>query len=125
MDRLSNVTLARLPTGIAKPTYDRTGLATGIVHLGLGAFHRAHQAVYTDALLASDPRWGILGVSLRSPETQDALQPQDGLYCVSAADGQHVSHRVIGALAGTMVAPEDPAGLIARLADPAVRIVSH
>src|ERR1700746_2527432 len=101
MDRLSNTTLARLRAGIAKPAYDRATIATGIVHLGLGAFHRANQAVYNDALLASDPRWGILGVSLRSPDTRDALQPQDGLYCVSAADGQYVSHRVIGALAGT------------------------
>jgi fructuronate reductase len=124
MDRLSNTTLARLPAGIAKPAYDRAAIASGIVHLGLGAFHRAHQAVYTDEILASDPRWGILGVSLRSPDTRDALGPQDGLYCVSAADGRHVSNRIIGALTGTMVAPENPAGLIARLADPVVRIVS-
>jgi fructuronate reductase len=124
MDRLCNATLARLPAGIVTPAYDRTTLATGIIHLGLGAFQRAHQAVYTDALLASDPRWGILGVSLRSPETRDALAPQDGLYCVATMDGRGASHRVIGALTGMVVAPEDPSALVARLADPALRIVS-
>jgi len=124
MDRLCNATLARLAAGVSKPAYDRTTLATGIVHLGLGAFQRAHQAVYTDTLLASDPRWGILGVSLRSPETRDALAPQDGLYCVETMDDRGARHRVIGALTGQAVAPENPAALIARLADPAVRIVS-
>jgi fructuronate reductase len=124
MDRLCNATFARLPASIARPTFDRTTIATGIVHLGLGAFQRAHQAAYTDTLLASDPRWGILGVSLRSAETRDALAPQDGLYCVATMDGRGASHRVIGALTGALVAPEDPAGLVARLADPAVGIVS-
>ena len=124
MDRLSSATLHRLPAGIIKPDYDRATIATGIVHLGLGAFHRGHQAVYTDALLKDDPRWGILGVSLRSPDTRDALQPQDGLYSVTASDGNGHERRVIGALTSLTVAPEDPAGLLARLADPTVRIVS-
>ncbi|CCD96282.1 putative mannitol dehydrogenase family protein [Bradyrhizobium sp. ORS 375] len=124
MDRLSPSTLDRLSAGILKPNYDRTAVATGIIHLGLGAFHRGHQAVYTDALLRDDPRWGILGVSLRSPDTRDALQPQRGLYSVTASDGTGDQRRVIGALTGLAVAPEDPAGLLARLADPAVRIVS-
>ena len=124
MDRLCNATLGRLPLSIQRPGYDRSAITTGIVHLGLGAFHRAHQAAYTDTLLADDPRWGILGVSLRSADTRDALVPQDALYSVSAADGDSIQRRVIGALTGIMVAPEDPAALIARLADPAVRIVS-
>ena len=124
MDRLSNSTLDRLPKSIRKPGYDRSAIVTGIVHLGLGAFHRAHQAAYTDTLLADDPGWGILGVSLRSADTRGALVRQDALYSVSAADGGNIKRRVVGALTGIMVAPEDPAGLIARLADPAVRIVS-
>src|SRR5580700_11516817 len=98
MDRLSNATLDRLPLSVQKPAYDRAAIATGIVHLGLGAFHRAHQAVYTDTLLADDPRWGILGVSLRSADTRDALQCQDALYTVSASDGGNVQRRVVGAL---------------------------
>ena len=105
MDRLSNATLNRLPKSIQKPDYDRSAIATGIVHLGLGAFHRAHQAAYTDTLLADDPRWGILGVSLRSADTRDALQPQDALYSISVADGGNIKRRVVGALTGIMVAP--------------------
>ena len=58
-------------------------VTTGIVHLGVGAFHRAHQAVYTDDVLARDPSWGIVAASLRSPDTYDALEPQDGLYTLS------------------------------------------
>ncbi|HLZ05296.1 MAG TPA: mannitol dehydrogenase family protein [Bradyrhizobium sp.] len=124
MNRLCNAALSRLPALIERPAYDRTRMTTGIVHLGIGAFQRAHQAVYTDALLADDPSWGILGVSLRSPDTRDALAPQDGLYSVSATDDRGTGCRVIGALTGLIVAPEDPALLGERLADPAVRIVS-
>lgn len=124
MDRLSEATLDRLPASVERPAYDREILLSGIVHLGIGAFHRAHQAVYTDALLADDPTWGILGVSLRSTDTRDALVPQDGLYTVATVDGSGARHRVIGASTGVIVGPEDPAGLVARLADRHVRIVS-
>ncbi len=122
--RLSRATLDHLPAAVARPGYDPSTLATGIVHLGIGAFHRAHQAVYTDALLAEDPSWGILGVSLRSTDTRDALAPQDGLYSVSAVDGSGAARRVVGASTGLVVAPEDPTLVPARLADPGVRIVS-
>lgn len=122
--RLSNATLADLPAGIRRPAYDRATLETGIIHLGIGAFHRAHQAVYTDSLLADDPSWGILGVSLRSSDTRDALAPQDGLFTVSAVDGDSTERRVIGSSTGIVVAPEDPAGLVARLADPKTKIVT-
>ena len=82
--RLSNAALASLATRAAGevvvPAYDRASLAPGIVHLGLGAFHRAHQAVYTEhALRAGDHRWGIVGVSLRRADTSEALTPQDHL----------------------------------------------
>ncbi len=124
MQRLSNATLSALPADIERPGYDRAALSTGIVHLGIGAFHRAHQAVYTDTLLKDDPRWGILGVSLRSPDTRDALGPQDGLYSVSAVDGTGAKRRIIGASTGLIVASEDPTDLQRRLSDPGVRIVS-
>lgn len=124
MMRLSRSTLDRLPREVERPSYDPTRVTTGIVHLGIGAFHRAHQAVYTDALLAEDPSWGILGVSLRSTDTRDALAAQDGLYSVSSVDGSGARRRVIGASTGVLVAPEDPALVLRRLSDPAVRIVS-
>jgi len=89
---LSLATLDALPAAVERPRYDRTRVRCGIVHLGLGAFHRAHQAVYTEQVLASgDLGWGIIGASLRSPATRDALAPQDGLYTVSvgAVSAQH------------------------------------
>ncbi|RYI85965.1 MAG: mannitol dehydrogenase family protein, partial [Acetobacteraceae bacterium] len=88
MERLSPGTLDRLPAGVLRPGYDRAALGRGLVHLGVGAFHRAHQAVYTDAVLAAgDTRWGITAASLRSADTRDALAPQDGLYTFAIRDG--------------------------------------
>jgi fructuronate reductase len=110
MDRLCNSTLDRLPASVDRFTFDRGAVTTGIVHLGIGAFHRGHKAVYTDAVLARDPSWGILGVSLRSTDTRDALAPQDGLYTVSAVDGSGARRRVIGASTGVLVAPENQIG---------------
>ena len=84
MRRLSAATLAELPEDVARPRYDRGALATGIVHLGVGAFQRAHQATYTEgALNAGDLRWGIVGASLRSPAVRDQLAPQDWLYALA------------------------------------------
>src|SRR5688572_18579774 len=96
--RLSEASL-QLATNVNKPGYDRGKVRVGIVHLGIGAFHRAHQAVYTDSALAGgDNRWGILGVSLRSSDTRDALEPQEGLYTVASRDGGGDSFRVIGSI---------------------------
>ena len=79
--RLTPATLRELPGDIARPVYDRARLPVGIVHLGLGAFHRAHQAVYTDdALAEASGPFGICGVSLRSAGVRDRLAPQEGLY---------------------------------------------
>ncbi|CAN7332006.1 mannitol dehydrogenase family protein [Rhizobium sp. LjRoot98] len=124
MTRLSNQTLPDLPAAIVKPGYDRAKVSIGIVHLGIGAFHRAHQAVFTDDVLARDPSWGICGVSLRSAETRDALTPQDGLYTLKVQDGEGETLRIIGSVLETLVAPEDPQAVLQRMADPATRIVS-
>lgn len=123
--RLSDATLGALPGVVARPRYDRGSVAPGIVHLGLGAFHRAHQAVATEAALDAGARdWGIVAASLRSPGTRDALAPQDGLYTVATRESDDESLRVIGALRGLHVAPEDPAALLAVMADPRIRIAS-
>ena len=123
--RLSNKSLAGLSSQVVRPTYDRANIQTGLVHLGLGAFHRAHQAVYTEqALNAGDHRWGIAGASLRAADTRDALAPQDGLYTVAVRDTDHTDYQVVGALKSLHVAPEDPAALIKTMAQDSVKIVS-
>ncbi|ANN73051.1 mannitol dehydrogenase family protein [Bordetella bronchialis] len=97
----------------------------GIVHLGLGNFHRAHQAMYTeDAMLAAGGDWGICGVSLRRPDTRDALAPQDCLYSVLVRDARGERVRVVRSLRRVLVAAEAPDEVLAALRDPAVRIVT-
>jgi fructuronate reductase len=99
--------------------------AIGIVHLGLGNFHRAHQAIYTElAMLAAGGEWGICGVSMRDPAMQVALAPQDNLYAVltSDRDGQHV--QIVRAVRKVLVAPRQQAEVLAQMRDPRVRIVS-
>ena len=125
MSRLSDATLSALPTDVAVPGYDRAQVKTGVVHLGIGAFHRAHQAVvFDDALKGGDLRWGVLGASLRSPGVRDQLNPQDGLYTLVVRDGSDEHRRVIGAGRGVLVGPEGPAALVAAMADVDVHIVT-
>lgn len=123
--RLSDSTIGTVQPGTALPGYDRATLQTGIVHLGLGAFVRAHHATYTDDLLGIEPGpWGIAGVSLKRPDQRDRLAPQDCLYTTLQRDGTRITARIVGCVRAAIVAPEDPAGLVARMADPACRIVS-
>src|SRR3954470_8578068 len=123
--RLSLSALDQLPTEVARPAYDVGAVRIGIVHLGIGAFHRAHQAVYVDdRLAAGELDWAICGASLRSPETADALGPQDELYTVAIRSGSDERLRVIGSVRRLLVAPQNPAALLDAMTDPAVRIVS-
>ena len=124
MTRLSPAALDVLPAAVARPCYDRSAVATGIVHLGVGAFHRAHQAAYTEALLAAgDTRWGITAASLRSTGTRDALAPQDGLYTLNIR-GDEDRFAVIGSIQRVLVAPETPHALLDAMCAPATAIVS-
>jgi fructuronate reductase len=123
--RLSNASLDLLPGNVRRPGYDRARVTPGIVHLGVGAFHRAHQAVVIDDLLAGGATdWGIVGANLRNSDTRDALAPQDCLYAVAVRSGAGAEHRVVGSILETEVATANPGHLIARMADPATRIVS-
>ncbi|VTU46135.1 Mannitol 2-dehydrogenase (plasmid) [Variovorax sp. SRS16] len=123
--RLSASSLLFAHDAVARPGYERTRLQRGIVHLGLGAFHRAHQALYTDAVIAQgDLRWGILGVSLRDPRVSDVLARQDTLYSVTARHGDEARMRVVGALRGALFAPRDLGQVMAAIADPSVSIVT-
>jgi fructuronate reductase len=104
--RLTPAALDQLPGEVARPAYDRARLPVGIVHLGLGAFHRAHQAVYTeDALAEASGPFGICGVSLRSAAVRDHLAPQEGLYTVAEQSATGARLRVIGCLREILSAP--------------------
>ena len=113
----------------AWPAYDSRDIRTGIVHLGLGNFHRAHQAVYTDAVLARDPRWGICGVSLKSRGVVDALRAQDHLYSVVAKSGEGtgcdgITARIIGSVREALCGADEMAQVIARIGAVDTRIVT-
>ncbi|AOO83939.1 mannitol dehydrogenase family protein [Bosea vaviloviae] len=123
--RLSTSALASLPATLRRPAYDREKLKPGIVHLGLGAFARAHLADYTEDALERDfAAWGIIGASLQRPDQRDRLKPQDGLYTFLKRAPAGPELRVIGSVLDVLVAPENPATLIARMASAETRIVS-
>jgi fructuronate reductase len=124
MEPLSLATLRSVPDGVARPRYDVAATPVGIVHLGLGAFHRAHQAIYTDAVLERDPRWGICGVSLKTPHATRALAAQDGLYSALEKDQTGTRARIVGALREALFLGTDRARVLARCADPKVQVVT-
>jgi fructuronate reductase len=113
--RLTSATLDALPASVRHPDYDRARLQPGIVHLGIGAFHRAHQAVFTeDAIMKRGGNWGIIGASLQRPDVPDALAAQDCLYTVETLD-KAASYRVMGMLQQALFAPRDAGALKAAL----------
>lgn len=123
--RLSSRNFLAEAAGLERFTYDRDKQAVGIVHLGLGAFHRAHQAVYTDlAMSEGDRDWAICGVSLRSPSARDQLMPQDGLYSVTARESRGQQTRIIGAIKSVLVSRDDSLPAIDALAAADTKIVT-
>lgn len=129
MTSLTNAALTSLDPQVARPDYDRSALTAGIVHIGVGGFHRAHQAMYLDELMRAGHAhdWAICGLGLMPGDRRmrDALTSQDGLYTlvVKQPDGS-TEARVIGSIVDYVYAPDDPEVALARMADPAVRIVS-
>lgn len=128
---LSARTLSALPAKVVIPGYDRAKVRAGIAHIGIGNFHRSHQALYIDRCLHFDGQqdWGIFGIGIRdgadAMQKTLALQGQDTLYTLTeyAPDGS-TSVRVIGSIVDYLHAPENPERALALLADPAIRIVS-
>lgn len=100
IDRLSLSTLAAISDSATGPTVDPDALSIGIVHFGIGAFHRSHQAVFTEdaAALTGDTRWGILGVTGRTDKVAAQLRPQDCLYGVLQKGADATSLRIIGSV---------------------------
>lgn len=116
---------ANVGPDIERPAYTSQDHATGIVHIGVGAFHKAHQALYTDTALAKrGGDWRILGVSLRSPEAAHALNPQNGRYVLITRDQSGDTARLVASIDRVLVAPDDPDAVIAAIADPGTRIVT-
>lgn len=123
--RLSNANLDELPSHVARPSYQRTLRGHGIVHFGIGAFHRAHMAWYTDlAMDAGEQDWAITGVSLRSADVAAQLNPQDGLYTLTqkSVDGEAI--RVIGSVKNVLVAAHDRDAVVNVLTAPETQIAS-
>lgn len=127
--QLNQRNLDQLPDAIARPTYDRSNRVAGIVHVGVGGFHRSHEAYYTDQLLAADDAaaWGICGVGLRAADRKMAtvLREQDFLYTliVKHPDGK-IENRVIGSLVDFLIGCDDPTAVIDKMASPETKIVS-
>jgi fructuronate reductase len=122
--RLNLAALPRLPLGVRRPDYDFLNLSIGMVHLGIGAFHRAHQAVYTEeAIHRRGGEWGILGVALRHPEVPNALAAQDQLYCVETL-GTESDYRVIAAVRASLSAPTQRSQVLSALSSGRTHVIS-
>jgi mannitol 2-dehydrogenase len=129
MNRLSNSVLHELPPTVVRPNYDRTKLTAGILHFGVGAFHRSHQALTIDRLMEQGKAqdWAIIGVGLLPSDSRmrDALITQDCLYTLITkhASGKF-DYQVIGSIIDYIFAPDESEKLLAKLVDPAIKIVS-
>jgi mannitol 2-dehydrogenase len=124
---LSAATLKQLAADVQVPSYDRRGLPSAIVHMSVGGFHRAHQAVYLDDLLGGGERgWGICGVGLlpQDERMRDALRAQDCLYTVVERSAAGDRARVVGSMVEYLFAPGEREAVLERMAAPACRIVS-
>lgn len=123
--RLREATLATLRPELARPAYSRSAQAVGIVHFGIGAFHRAHQAAFTDAAMnAGECDWAITGVSLRSAAVAQQLDPQDGLYTVVERSAAGMAAALIGAVRNVLVASAEPGAVVAAIAAASTQIAS-
>ena len=126
---LCQETLSSISSAVQLPTYDRAALIVGIVHFGVGGFHRAHQAMYTDRLMNQGEAhdWGICGVGVTPADIamKQALDVQDGLYTlvIKHADGT-LEPRVIGSIVRYLYAPDDPEAVLEMMANEQTRIVS-
>jgi fructuronate reductase len=121
--RLSSA--ATLPPSVRQPGFDRNELRPGILHFGLGAFHRAHQGIYTQRALQREfGPWGIVAVNLRSPEPVDALAAQDGLYSITVRDSDGDTSEVVGVTVDWLCAASDRDHVLAYLASPYIHVVT-
>ena len=124
-ERLCEAMLSRVPADVKKPAYNRSALSAGVVHVGLGAFHRAHQApVFEKLIEQGDMSWGVAGASLRSAAIGDTLAAQDGLFSLFIEEDERRSASIIGTTLEVIVARKDPNRLIEAIASPTTQIVT-
>ena len=122
---LSTASLVDLPSRVATPNYDRAALVPSVVHIGVGGFHRAHQAVYFDDLARQGEHgWGLTGVGLRSTQIGDVLSAQDGLYLVVERHSCEDTARLVGVMGQYLFGPEDPEAVLGVLTDDRTRLVT-
>src|SRR4051812_49583674 len=107
--RLTDSNLTDLPPGVEGPGYDRSAVRPAVVHIGVGGFHRAHQALYFDELATmGEIGWGVVGVGLRRPDMGHVLSAQDGLFTVVERGPDGDRARIVGSLVDYHYAPDDP-----------------
>ncbi|SFQ11096.1 fructuronate reductase [Mesorhizobium sp. NFR06] len=124
-DSLGPALLGRLPPEVGKPAYDRAALKPGIAHIGVGAFHRCHQAEYTDDLLASRfDRWGLIGINIRPPLLSQSLGRQDGLYTRLIRQNDEVEARIIGSIVRVVDSQDSAAPALDVLASSDIEMVT-
>lgn len=127
--RLNQENLSRLPSGIRVPEYDRRQVKAGIIHIGVGAFHRSHQAYYTDLILRDNKNsnWGICGIALLESDRPNytALTAQDGLYTLTVANPDGSSDTMVpGSLIEYLFAPDNPGAVFEKIAHPDIKIIT-
>ena len=127
--KLNEKNLLFLPGQVAIPGYERSKIKAGIAHIGVGAFHRSHEAVYTDKVLhhKGNNGWGICGIGLLEKDIEicNVLSEQDGLYTlmIAGSDGNQTAN-VIGSIVECLYAPDNPDAVIEKLATPDIRLIS-
>ena len=127
--KLNAQNLNKFADNVAVPKYDRSRVKAGIIHVGIGGFHRAHQALYTDQLLhtTGNENWGICGIALLDFDKKifNTLKEQDGLYTlvVNELDGS-LTKTIIGSIVECLFAPENPKAVIEKMADESIKIIT-
>ena len=122
---LSPSFLDRLPTAVRRPDYDRGSLTVGMAHIGVGAFHRCHQAEYTDDLIEQRfDRWGVVGINIRNPLLADTLGRQSGLYTRLLRQDGKVEARVIGCMLSVVDSQASPQPALDVLASPDIDVIT-
>ncbi|MFK0690875.1 mannitol dehydrogenase family protein [Mesorhizobium sp. IMUNJ 23033] len=117
--------LSRLPTSVQRPSYDRAALIPGMAHIGIGAFHRCHQAEYTDDLLSRHfDRWGVVGINIRPPHLSETLGRQGGLYTRLIRQDNHVEARIIGSIIRVVDSQDSAAPALEVLASADIEMVT-